>query len=159
MSENPKSQLMMKISPRVATRADIPGMHRVRLAVRENRLTTSAVTEESYLPVIEITGRGWVVERDGEIAGFAVGNAETGNIWALFVHPDHEGQGIGRALLDTMVEWLFDQGLTRLNLTTEPGTRAQRFYEDSGWSHAGYDAGGDVIFELFRPGVRPAILP
>lgn len=95
-----------------------------------------------------------MVEKHGEILGFAVGNVETGNIWALFVHPDHEGQGIGRALLDTMVEWLFDQGLQRLNLTTEPGTRAQRFYEESGWSQVGYDVGGDAAFELCRPPVK-----
>jgi GNAT superfamily N-acetyltransferase len=126
-------------------------MHRVRRAVRENRLNTSAITEESYVPAIESTGRGWVVESNGDVLGFAVGNVETGNIWALFVHPEYERQGIGRALLDTMVKWLFDQGLPRLNLTTEPGTRAQRFYEESGWSQVGYVAGGDAAFELSRP--------
>lgn len=48
-------------------------MHRVRLAVRENRLT-SRITEEDYIPAIEETGRGWVVEVDGGVVGFAVGN-------------------------------------------------------------------------------------
>jgi GNAT superfamily N-acetyltransferase len=32
------------------------------------------------------------------------------NIWALFVAPGFEGQGIGRGLLDVMVTWLFAQG-------------------------------------------------
>ena len=102
------------IRPRIATLADVPGMHVVRRAVRENRLTTGRITEASYAPEIGQTGRGWVVEREGAIAGFAVGNVVTGNIWALFVHPDHEGHGVGRALHDVMVAWLFDQGLTRL---------------------------------------------
>jgi len=137
--------------PRVARREDIPGMHAVRRAVRENRLTTDAVTEASYAPAMFETGRGWVVEVDGAVAGFAVGNARTGNIWALFVHPDHEGLGIGRALMDVMVDWLFAQGLERLNLTTEPGTRAQRFYETAGWTRVGVDARGDAAFELARP--------
>ncbi len=50
---------------RQATRADIPGMHRVRLAVRENRLTSAAITEADYIPAIEVTGRG---ERGEEVA-------------------------------------------------------------------------------------------
>lgn len=119
---------------RVATRADIPAMHRIRLAVRENRLTSSVVTEASYIPEIEATGRGWVSVVDGAVRGFAIGNHVTGNIWALFVDPDHEGRGHGRALHDTMVEWLQAQGLPRLWLTTGPDTRARRFYEKAGWT-------------------------
>ena len=94
-------------------------MHRVRLAVRENRLTSRS-TEEDYIPAIEETGRGWVVEVDGGVVGFAVGNAATGNVWALFVEPAHEGQGHGRRLHDAMVEWLFSRGLERLWLSTIP---------------------------------------
>jgi len=137
------------INPRRATRSDIPGMHIVRLAVRENRLTTSAVTEEHYIPAIESTGRGWVIEDHGEVIAFAIGNSETGNIWALFVHPNHEGKGYGRSLQDVMVSWLFEQGLTRLHLDTELGTRAQRFYEASGWTCVGHDADGEALYERF----------
>lgn len=137
--------------PRRATQLDIPGMHAVRLAVRENRLTTTAVTAASYLPQMETTGRGWVVEQDGVVVAFAVGNAHTGNIWALFVHPDHERRGHGRALHDVMVAWLFAQGLERLHLETQPGTRAQRFYEAAGWRACGRDARGDLRFELLAP--------
>ena len=46
---------------RQADRGDIPAMHRVRLAVRENRLTFCVITEEHYIPAIEVTGRGWVI--------------------------------------------------------------------------------------------------
>jgi hypothetical protein len=38
---------------RQAQRGDIAAMHRVRLAVRENRLTSAAITEAHYLPAIE----------------------------------------------------------------------------------------------------------
>jgi len=74
---------------------DIPGMHRVRLAVRENRLTSDRIRPEHYVPEISVTGRGWVVERDGVIVAFAIGNFVTGNIWALFVDPGLEGRGYG----------------------------------------------------------------
>jgi GNAT superfamily N-acetyltransferase len=133
---------------RQATRDDIPAMHRVRLAVRENRLTSSAIREAHYLPAIEVTGRGWVVEVDGAIVAFAIGNAQTGNIWALFVDPDHERRGYGRRLHDVMVEWLFSRGLETLWLTTGPNTRAQGFYEAAGWQRTGMVTGGDVRYEL-----------
>lgn len=70
----------MTLVARVAVRSDIPGMNRVRPAVRENRLTSSAITEKDYVPAIEETGRGWVAEENGVVLGFAVGNKTTGNI-------------------------------------------------------------------------------
>lgn len=136
---------------RQARRDDVAAMHRVRLAVRENRLTSSAITEAHYVPEIERTGRGWVVEEAGRVVAFAVGNAATGNVWALFVDPAHEGRGHGRLLHDTMVAWLFAQGLDRLWLSTDPGTRAQRFYEAAGWTFAGMLRDGEARYELQRP--------
>lgn len=136
---------------RQATRLDIPGMHRVRLAVRENRLTSSIISEEHYMPAIETTGRGWVIEIDDSVVAFAVGNKNTGNIWALFVEPDHEGLGYGRRLHDAMVDWLFLNKISRLNLSTAFGTRAEKFYEKAGWAQTGQRENGEVYFELFNP--------
>jgi GNAT superfamily N-acetyltransferase len=140
---------------RKADRRDIAGMHRVRLAVRENRLG-AVLDDADYLTAIETTGRGWVVESSGEIAGFAVGNARTGNIWALFVDPRHERRGYGRRLHDTMLRWLFASGVERAWLTTEDGTRARRFYEAAGWRPVGANAIGEVVLEMragdFQPG-------
>ena len=138
----------MSVVVRVAVQSDIPGMHRVRLAVRENRLTSSAITEKDYVPAIEETGRGWVAEENGVVLGFAVGNKTTGNIWALFVDPDQEGRRLGSLLHRAMVDWLFQQGLSRLWLGTEPGTRAQRFYEASGWSFVRILPDGEALYEL-----------
>jgi GNAT superfamily N-acetyltransferase len=119
---------------RVATLRDIGAMHRVRMAVRENRLSDpSRITAADYVDHLTKLGRGWIAELDGAIAGFAVGRATDGNIWALFVDPSREGQGCGSRLHDAMVSWLFAQGLGRLWLCTEPGTRAERFYQRKGW--------------------------
>lgn len=113
---------------------DIAAMHRVRIAVRENRLSDpSRITEADYVAHLTKLGRGWVAELDGAIAGFAAGRATDGNIWALFVDPACEGRGCGTRLHDVMVSWLFAQGLGRLWLSTEPGTRAERFYLRRGW--------------------------
>ena len=112
-------------------------------------MTTSAIREEHYVPAIESTGRGWVIEEQGEVVAFAVGNSTTGNIWALFVHPDHEGKGYGTALHNVMVSWLFEQGLDRLHLATGTGTRAQGFYEATGWHFVGLNANGEAVYERF----------
>lgn len=136
---------------RQAHARDIPGMHRVRLAVKENRLISSVISEADYLPAIKDTGRGWVVEVDGQVIGFAVGTRTTGNIWALFVDPAYERNGYGRQLHDVMIEWLRDQGLAMLWLTTASGTRAERFYEKAGWKRAGVSATGEVRFERTEP--------
>ena len=135
---------------RQATRADIAGTHRVRHSVRENKLTSTVITEGDYIREIEITGRGWVVESEGRIVAFAIGNATTGNIWALFVDPEHEGRGHGRKLHDVMVEWLWSQGLKRLWLTTSPATRAERFYRAAGWCEVRGTENGEIRFELVK---------
>lgn len=152
-------RLRMAFTLRQATRADIAAIHAVRMSVRENRLTRSVITEGDYIEHLETVGRGWVIESAGEIVGVAVGNAQSGNIWGLFVHPDFERRGGGRRLLDTAVNWLWSQGLTHLWLTTGPATRAQRVYESAGWINAGMTEHGEIRFELNRPGTVRAAPP
>lgn len=125
----------MNLIYRTATSHDIEGMHRVRKAVLENRLTSNRIREEHYVPYLEELGRSWVALNDvGEVLGFAAGNKDTGNIWALFVHPDAEGKSIGKQLHDMMIAWLFSTGLRELNLSTGTKTRAEKFYERAGWA-------------------------
>lgn len=136
---------------RQAGAADVAAMHRVRMSVLENRLVSRQLSEQDYLVEIVTSGRGWVVEIEGNIVAFAVGNAATGGIWALFVEPGHEGKGYGRQLHDIMVSWLWEQGLDRLWLTTEPGTRAARFYEQAGWRRVEVSTDGELRYELHKP--------
>lgn len=136
---------------RQALAADVPAMHRVRMSVRENRLVSTVITEEDTRRAIEHTGRGWVALSGGEIVGFAIGNATNGNIWALFIDPEHERRGHGRQLHDEMVAWLQSQGVKQLWLTTDPGTRAEGFYEKAGWTRAGVTEKGEIRFERTEP--------
>lgn len=78
-------------------------------------------------------GRGWVAEAEGWIVGFAVADRSRANVWALFVDPEFKGRGAGRALHDAMMGWLFSSGVEAAWLTTDPGTRAERFYRAAGW--------------------------
>lgn len=138
---------------RQATRADIPGIWAVRYSVQENTLRPGLISDEDVRREIEDTGRGWVVTAgpDEHIVAFAIGHAGSGNVWALFVSPAHEGQGHGSRLHRVMVDWLWAHGLPRLWLTTGPGTRAQGFYARRGWRAVGEIANGDLRCELERP--------
>ena len=62
-----------------------------------------------------------------------------------------EGRGYGQRSHEAMVEWLWSQGLSRLWLTTEPGTRAQHFYESAGWHRIGEANCREAQYELLRP--------
>ncbi len=132
---------------RQASRADVPGIQRVRHSVRENRLVSITISDEEVVDQIERTGRGWVIEDGGELVAFAIGNAESGNIWALFVDPAHEGRGFGRRLHDEMLSWLWSRGVRRAWLSTAPATRAERFYEKAGWRRCGVSTSGELLLE------------
>jgi GNAT superfamily N-acetyltransferase len=122
-------------------------MHQLRLNVRENRLLDpTRITEASYRPYI-LAGSAWVAETDEGIVGFAVVDAPERRVEALFIEPQSEGAGIGRALHQQMLEWAGEVGLPRLSLSTEDGSRAVRFYEKAGWQRSGFTSDGEVLFE------------
>jgi len=139
---------------RPARRSDVPGIQRVRHSVRENVLVSCVITDDEVVDYLERRGRGWVVEREGEVVAFAIGDREDANIWALFVDPRYEGLGYGRRLHDEMVAWLWSCGLERLWLSTDPATRAERFYERAGWRRTGLLPSGEMAFELLNPAQR-----
>lgn len=104
---------------RQAVRSDLPDLLRVRQAVSEHRLFLLTMPDDQVVEDLETTGRGWVIELDGVIVAFAIGDALTGGIAALFVDPPHRGRGYGRRLHDTVVDWLWSQGHDRMSLGTE----------------------------------------
>ncbi len=122
-------------------------MHRIRLAVRENRLSDrTAIDESSYLPFVT-DGTAWVAETGADVIGFAAVDTTSNSVWALFVHPEAEGSGAGKALNDRILECARQRELRSLVLTTSKGTRAERFYRDHGWKDAGTSEDGELRFE------------
>ena len=128
--------------------ADITGMHVVRVAVLENRLSNpNLITPQDYEEFITRRGKGWICEVNGEIVGFAIVDTVDKNVWALFIDPAWEGKGIGKKLHDIMIDWYFDQINDTIWLGTAPGTRAEQFYRKAGWKEAGMH-GKEVKFEM-----------
>src|SRR5688572_7252005 len=125
-------------------------MHRIRMMVRENRLSEATRLRASDYTEILTSGKGRVCRVGGAIRGFAVVEKSDGNIWALFVEPGFERMGIGRALHDAMVGWAFDHGATALWLTTDRATRAESFYRLQGWREAGSAGNVALRFELTK---------
>ena len=124
-------------------------MHRIRMSVRENRLSDQTrVQSRDYMAFVERDGRAWVAEMDGRIVGFAVADLVRSNVWALFVEPGYEGRGIGRQLHDRMMNWLFGSGATLVWLSTDPATRAERFYREAGWRYVRQEEHGAARFEM-----------
>jgi GNAT superfamily N-acetyltransferase len=134
---------------REAVIADIPELHRVRMAVKENALSNpDLITPADYASFLTEKGKGWLVEDEGQVLGFAIVDLEGRNVWALFVDPPAEGRGIGRQLHHTMMNWYFQQTDQAIWLSTAPGSRAERFYRKAGWIEAGTYGKGEIRFEL-----------
>lgn len=122
---------------RQATLLDILAMSAIRLSVKENTLSDpSRVTEQMYRDYLELLGRGWVAEIDGEVVGFSYADKTDASIWALFVAQNYEGRGIAKRLLQIAVDWLFALGHESVHLSTSKDTRADRFYTGQGWTRS-----------------------
>ena len=112
---------------REAKTEDIQRMQVIRNSVTENTLSDPAlVTDDDYQEFITLRGKGWVCEVDHQLVGFSIVDLHNHNIWALFLLPEFEKQGIGTQLHDVMLDWYFTQTENTVWLGTSPGTRPNR---------------------------------
>ncbi len=131
---------------RKATAADQLRIHAIRMGVSENVLSDpSKVTDEEVAWYRE-QAIFLVAEVDNVVVGFTCANHQTGLVWALFMDKDHEGRGLGRALLDAALDRLLAAGHAQAWLTTGAGTRAERFYLRHGWQDMGRSRDGQIVF-------------
>jgi RimJ/RimL family protein N-acetyltransferase len=85
----------------------------------------------------------FVAEVEGEIVGFVgVGPSRDpdaeGELYTIYVAPQHWGSGVGRELIRAGEERLRELGHRSIVLWVLDGNaRAQRFYEQAGWSADG----------------------
>jgi len=129
--------------------ADIDAMHAVRIAVKENVLSNPAlITYGDYEEYITERGKGWVCKVNDVVVGFAIADLKEGNIWALFIHPQWEGKGIGKTLHQLMMDWYFSNKKETVWLSTAPNSRAAAFYKLQGWKETGITKSGELKFEM-----------
>jgi ribosomal protein S18 acetylase RimI-like enzyme len=89
----------------------------------------------------------WVALVDGDVIGFvAIGDERTdtppdplhGEVYALYVLPEHWGDGAGHALMNTATSQLAARGFGIVSLwVLEGNPRAIAFYERQGFAHTG----------------------
>lgn len=106
---------------------------RASLELPEYRDQLIANPDAIYLPEGQIAnGQVIVAEIGSEIVGFAA--VVGGELDGLFVEPDLWGGGIGRLLVEAAVHEARKRGLA---LTVIANPRAQRFYENCGFTVEG----------------------
>ena len=135
----------MELALRLAVADDIPDMHRIRKSVTENVLSDeNALGHADYLPFLGPIGETWVGEFGGVMAGFGAIDQGNASVWALFVAPEFESRGVGKALLSQLLGRARLLGMTALHLTTTAGTRAEQFYIRQGWHLNGAAPNGEI---------------
>ena len=128
---------------------DIQQIQFVRNAVHENTLSDpNLVTDKDCKEFILDRGKGWVCELNDNVVGFSIVDLKDHNIWALFVHPKFEKQGIGKQLHHIMLDWYFKQTQHTVWLGTAPQTRAENFYRKAGWIESGTHGKKEIKFEM-----------
>lgn len=143
---------------RVAAPSDVATCIDIRSRTRENavsvkRLAEVGITVASWSEDVRRGSLpGHVCLANGEIVGYCFGATATGEVEVLALLPAFESQGIGKALLNQVIETLSGIGFTRLFLgcSSDPATRSYGFYRHLGWRSTGvFDARGDEVLEYF----------
>jgi ribosomal protein S18 acetylase RimI-like enzyme len=84
-----------------------------------------------------------VADDDAAVVGFASfgparGDDGTAELYAIYVHPEAWGKGVGRALMTESLERMRQDGFAEAVLwVLEDNPRTRRFYELAGWSFDG----------------------
>lgn len=139
---------------RLATVADIPRIFAVRTGVRENHLSLAqlaalGITPDTIASMLQTADCAWVCACDGDVVGFSMVDLDDGVLFAAFVLPEHEGRGIGRALVEVAEAALFARHAT-IGLETAASSRAAGFYRHLGWQVVASLDGGDGRMQRHR---------
>ena len=156
----PSTPKALALSFRRATPEDVPACLVLRGLTRQNaipveRLAAMGITEESWAADVRSDALpGFVCCDDDTLVGYCFGDKASGEVVVLALLPAYEDRGIGRRLLDRVVEHLAEAGHARLFLgcAADPATRSHGFYRHLGWTSTGtFDGAGDEILEFSPP--------
>jgi len=132
---------------RPGTPEDAEGVARVQVETWQAAYAHALPSEQLQALSVEEAVERWqrwpptfVAEPDGEVVGFvSVGKSRDpgtdGELFAIYVHPEHWGTGVGRALIRAGEVELRRLGHKEAVLwVLDDNPRARRFYELAGWS-------------------------
>lgn len=77
------------------------------------------------------------LQREGRVLawGLAVLERDAVGLYEVLVHPDHRGQGLGRQLVQGLLQWAAQQGATHTDLqVAAANSRARQLYESLGFA-------------------------
>ena len=122
---------------------DLAASFVLRAATRENAMAREeiardyGITEESLAKDMAAGKvRGWcAANADGQLFAYSMGDRTSGEVLVVAVHRDWEGQGLGTAVLQQVVDWLVADGRDEIWLyaNADPQLRAHGFYRSLGW--------------------------
>lgn len=95
-----------------------------------------------------VAGKATVAELDGEVVGVAVVGPLKGDLvlFRLYVVPEHQGTGIGRMLLEDVLQVARERGHRIIRLSYLDGNvNAERFYRAFGFTESHREPTGDGI--------------
>lgn len=115
-------------APRLAVLWEAAGLHSGRVPVADQ--LNEVIRHGPDLALVVPVG-------DGVLAGSLLGAYDGRRGWVnrLAVHPEHQGRGVGGALLDTFEERLRQRGCRKVNLLIRAeNTGVSRFYAGHGYA-------------------------
>ena len=120
--------------PRRATEADLPALNKIFSDAFTDRYRRDGLVGVRVPPLnpqiwryaLEDAGEGAMVwtDEDDKLIAFNIAHASGVEGWMgpLAVRPDRQGLGLGKAVVQSAIEWLKDRGVTTLGLETMPRT-------------------------------------
>ena len=167
--------MLTAVVVRPAGVSDAPGLARVRIAswrAAYRRIVPAAVLDAldadaetaRWRTSLSTPGQAWAraafAGSPAGLGGFVVAGpargdevAGLGEIYAIYVDPEVQGRGIGRALMEAGVRGLAARGFAEAILWVfEANARARAFYERMGWAADGaakpFEIGGAAPIEV-----------
>jgi GNAT superfamily N-acetyltransferase len=120
---------------RSAYKGVIPQSYLDRLSYKEREAMWTDILSQQNNTSIQLVA----VDEDNTIIGFVAGGeareAEFGydsELYALYLLPEYQGQGIGKKLLRYLTEWLIQNGYHKLYLWVLEKNKTRYFYEKLG---------------------------
>ncbi|MFZ1661660.1 MAG: GNAT family N-acetyltransferase [Paracoccaceae bacterium] len=131
---------------------DVTASLAMRARTRENAVDLDelrevyGITPESAAEALRTRQTGFLLEDQGEVVGFCIGDRLTGEVVVLALLPEYEGRGWGRQLLTLVHEVLIAEGHQTIWLwaSADPAVRASGFYARFGYAPNGEMEHGDI---------------